>query len=176
MNTPSNTNLLTRLIASYPELKFIEDKSFYWSPKDTSVHYNLEKLAEIRGDWSLIHELAHGLLGHTTYKTDFELLSYEVAAWQKALEIAPAYSLNIESDHIDDCLNTYRDWLYARSTCPTCSLNSLQISSDAYKCMNCQCQWRVSPSRFCRPYRLTHKSASKKPITTTPQAVFAEKV
>lgn len=157
MNTQSNINvsfwLLPELIKKHPKLSFIDGQSFYWSPKDQTIHYNLGKLSSVEGSWSLIHELAHGLLGHASYKTDYELLSYEVAAWQKALEIAEQYKLSIEPAHIEECLDSYRNWLYARSTCPTCKLNSLQTSPDTYKCMNCLCKWTVSPSRFCRPYR-----------------------
>jgi hypothetical protein len=167
-----NTSLLEKFKKSYSSLEFIQDDSFYWSPQDMAIHYNAARLTESEeGEWSLVHELAHGLLGHKTYKTDYELLSYEVAAWQKALEIAPEYDLNINANHIEECLDSYRDWLYARSTCPTCKLNSLQVNPDTYKCLNCLCKWRVSPSRFCRPYRLKTKTPSE----VIPQMVFAEK-
>ncbi len=167
-----NTNTLHTLKNDYPHLLFIQGASFFWSPQDKAIHYNPARLTEIEGKWSLIHEVAHGLLGHTTYKTDYELLSYEVAAWNKALDIAHNYSLDIKNEHIEECLDSYRDWLYARSTCPTCKLNSLQVKPDTYKCLNCLCKWRVSPSRFCRPYRLKTEA----PPETMPQIVFAEKV
>ncbi len=175
MSLPSSTrtrsNLLEELAIKNPTLNFTEGKDFYWSPKDQTVHYNKDKLVSTEGSWSLIHELAHGLLGHSTYKTDYELLSYEVEAWQKAVKIAEEHGVTIDVNHIEECLDSYRDWLYARSTCPTCKLNSLQISPDAYKCMNCLCKWTVSPSRFCRPYRLKTKTPSE--LLT--QTVFAEK-
>lgn len=178
MNMPNSTKnklpLLNSLIKQCPELYFVEDNSFFWSPKDKSIHYNSSKLGEDKGQWSLIHELAHGLLVHSTYKTDYELLNYEVSAWQKAIEIAPKYSVSIDLEHIEDCLDSYRDWLYARSTCPTCHLNSLQINPDTYKCLNCLCKWHVSPSRFCRPYRLKQLEQQKTP-SELPQTVFAEK-
>lgn len=170
-----NISLLNSLVEQFPDMSFVESDSFYWSPKDHAIHFNIDKLADIQGQWSLIHELAHGLLNHSTYKTDYELLSYEVAAWQKAIEISPNYDITIAPDHIEDCLDSYRDWLYARSTCPTCRLNSLQVSPDTYKCLNCLCKWRVSPSRFCRPYRLKQLEQPKIP-SELPQTVFAEKV
>lgn len=171
-NMNTSKTLLRELVRQYPDLLYVESKDFYWSPKDQTVHFNLEKLNTVEGGWSLIHELAHGLLRHSTYKTDYELLSYEVAAWQKAVEIAGLHNVHIETDHIEECLDSYRNWLYARSTCPTCKLNSLQVSPDAYKCMNCLCKWTVSPSRFCRPYRLKTKTPSE----VIPQMVFAEKI
>ena len=165
-------NILSKIVVDHPRLSFIPDESFYWSPQDNAIHYNPSRLVDIEGSWSLIHELAHGLLGHKTYKTDYELLSYEVVAWEKALQLAPVYDLIIDPDHIEECLDSYREWLYARSTCPTCKLNSLQIKPDAYKCLNCLCKWQVSPSRFCRPYRLKTKTPSE----AMPQMVFAEKL
>lgn len=170
-NLRNNMNILSKLQTKHSDLLFIADDSFYWSPQDRSVHYNPDKLQSIEGTWSLIHELAHGLLEHKSYKTDYELLSYEVAAWQKASSLAPKYNLSIDTEHVEECLDSYRDWLYARSTCPTCKLNSLQVSPDTYKCLNCLCKWRVSPSRFCRPYRLKTKTPSE----SLPQMVFAEK-
>ena len=148
MNTKQALPLLNTLLKQYPGLSFVDDNSFFWSPKDKSVHFSADRLAEAQGQWSLIHELAHGLLEHSTYITDYELLSYEVADWQKALEIAPKYNINIDAEHIEECLDSYRDWLYARSTCPTCHLNSLQIRPDSYKCRNCICKWRASPYRL----------------------------
>lgn len=163
MNLRNNmsTNTLHTLKKSYPQLLFTPAASFFWSPQDMAIHYNPQKLTETKGKWSLIHEVAHSLLGHTTYMTDYELLSYEVAAWNKALEIAPNYGLDIKNEHIEECLDSYRDWLYARSSCPTCKLNSIQITPDTYKCLSCFCKWRVSPSRFCRPYRLKTKNATR---------------
>lgn len=171
-NMHASSSLLEKLATENPRLSFTEGQDFYWSPKDQTVHYNKDKLDSTEGGWSLIHELAHGLLGHSTYKTDYELLSYEVEAWQKAVEIAERQNVTIDISHIEECLDSYRDWLYARSTCPTCKLNSLQVSPDAYKCMNCLCKWTVSPSRFCRPYRLKTKTPSE----VIPQMVFAEKI
>src|ERR1700694_1828070 len=90
MNLQSNMNadLLTQSSKNYPYLRFTPDINFYWSPQDKSVHFNPQKLSSIKGKYSLIHEVAHGLLGHISYNTDYELLSYEVAAWDKAVEIA----------------------------------------------------------------------------------------
>lgn len=131
---------------------FIAAKVFYWSPKNQTIYYN-DQQADLAGKWALIHEAAHALLGHKDYQTDIGLLILEAEAWQKAQEISKNLGVKIDEQHIEDCLNTYRDWLYARSTCPTCMLNSLQIDANAYMCLNCSTRWTVSKSRFCRPYR-----------------------
>lgn len=135
---------------------------FYWSPKDRTIAYNPSKLETASGQWSLLHELSHAELEHTTYKTDFELLRLEVAAWERAKELAEQVKLTIDNDYIQDCLDTYRDWLHQRSTCPTCGSVGLQHSAREYRCHNCLSVWTVSESRFCRAYRRKVHTANKK--------------
>lgn len=149
---------------------FIAARDFYWSPKNQTIYYNNQQ-EDLAGQWALIHEAAHALLGHKSYQTDAGLLMLEVAAWQKAQEMSKKIRINIDDQHIENCLNTYRDWLYARSTCPTCMLNSLQIDAHAYMCLNCSTRWSVSKSRFCRPYRM--KDRQKKTPLEVNQTVFA---
>jgi hypothetical protein len=146
-------NLLEQISADFPDLSFKAAKSFYWSPRDKVVHYDNNSLKNPKALWSLLHELAHGLLDHHDFQSDFDLVSKEAEAWQKAEDIAYAYDIVISPDHIQDCLDTYRDWLYQRSTCPTCLNTSLQFDKHTYQCFNCQTVWRVSSSRLCRPYR-----------------------
>jgi len=113
--------------------------------------------------WSLLHETGHALLGHTTYKADFELLQLEVAAWEKAKEIAKVLEITINNDHIEDCLDTYRDWLHKRSVCPNCTTQCLQQDDlSHYRCYNCHTKWKVSTNRFCRAYR-SSKNLTKSP-------------
>ena len=145
-------SLLKSLQKDYPQISFASAARFYWSPKDQVVYYDPNK-NDIAAQWALLHELCHGLLGHSNYKTDFELLQLEAAAWHKAKEVAKKYSVVIDEDHLQDCLDTYRDWLHARSTCPACTEHGLQRVNRVYTCINCANEWLVSSSRFCRPYR-----------------------
>jgi hypothetical protein len=123
-----------------------------------------------QAQWALLHETGHALLEHQSYKGDFELLRLEVAAWERAREVAATIShdfspdstpdagmdVTIDEDHIQDCLDTYRDWLYKRSICPTCTTKCLQQDDFVhYRCFNCHTTWRVSSNRFCRAYRNT---------------------
>ena len=142
--------LLFHLSKSYPSVLFKPADTFYWSPKDKTVYY-----AEDRPDaqWSLLHELSHALLEHTSYSSDFELLLLEVAAWEKANKLAKNFEISIDPEHIQDCLETYRNWLHQRSACPTCNMRGLQTSPTIYECTNCLSRWSVSMARFCRPYR-----------------------
>lgn len=138
-------------------ITFVPAKSFYWSPKDQTIHVDEAALNTEIGQWALLHEVGHAKLNHADYHSDFQLLALEVSAWQEAEKLAKSRGMQIDEDHIQDCLDTYRDWLYARSTCPTCRLNSLQVDTNTYSCPNCHTTWSVSRSRFCRPYRMKHK-------------------
>lgn len=158
----STANTLQTLQALLPGITFSAKDSFYWSPKTQTVAYNAETLKHQEGVWSLIHEAAHAQLAHTTYKTDFELLLLEVAAWECATQIGKTLDIIVAEEHVQDCLDTYRDWLHRRSTCPTCGSVGLQHSEILYRCHNCNGEWRVTAARFCRPYRLKSHSQNKK--------------
>lgn len=138
---------------TYPDITFHASDSFYWSPRKKVVHFVDELVDNDSGRWSLLHELGHALLDHKTFNSDFELVKLELAAWQKAEQIAKKVSVKIPNDHIQDCLDTYREWLYLRSTCPHCTNAGQQIKTSTYSCFNCNSTWQVSRSRQCRSYR-----------------------
>jgi hypothetical protein len=146
-------DLLTRLATDYPLLSFQKSDQFSWHAGKRQISYK-EHHTDTQGVFSLLHELGHALLDHQDYTYDIELLQLEVAAWDKAREIAARYELKLDEDHIQDCLDTYRDWLHLRATCPSCYARSLQSTSSQYRCFNCQTVWSVTKSRLCRPYRL----------------------
>lgn len=145
--------LLSKLQRDFPAINFRAGEAFTWSPKDTTVVFVDEPINDTQAKWSLLHEVGHGLLEHQTYATDFELVRLEAAAWERAVTLARTYKIKIDQDHIQDCLDTYRDWLHQRSACPTCRTTCLQRSMTIYSCYNCNTEWRVSRSRLCRPYR-----------------------
>jgi hypothetical protein len=163
--------LVNSLRANYPDLHFSEGAAFYWSPKDKTVYFTAVSTLELIAEWSLLHELAHAVLGHKSYADDYELVQLEVAAWQKAQKLAKKYGYEIDQNHIQDCLDTYRDWQHRRSTCPTCQTISAQADPRTYECFNCRTRWTVGPSRFCRPYR--RLAASKqKPLPAVSESDF----
>jgi hypothetical protein len=152
-----------------PHIRLEAGDTFFWSPESLTITYNPSHISEESGVWALLHESAHALLRHSHYDSDFELLSLEVQAWQKAKEIAAGLSIAISEEHIQDCLDTYRDWLHQRSTCPTCGTVSIQENQRQYRCHNCNGIWQVTASRFCRPYRIRASGSNKKspePVTT----------
>lgn len=162
--------LLAEISSSLPDVTFKEGKVFCWSPSDNSVTYCIGK---DKAPLSLLHEASHAFLGHKSYSTDFELLLMEVEAWEKAKELAENYNVSVDEDYIQDRIDTYRDWLHQRSTCPRCQNVSLQSNSYTYTCHNCNASWKVSSSRFCRPYRLSKFAPNKKPPEgNKPQATF----
>lgn len=145
---------VNRLRLDFPQLTFSPGQSYYWCPATREIFY--KNIAEVRRSdkWALLHEVSHALLEHTAYKTDWELLNLEVAAWDKAQVLAHDYRLSISGDYIQDCLDTYRDWLYRRCVCPRCGTQNLQQDDGScYQCYNCHTEWRVSASRFTRAYR-----------------------
>jgi hypothetical protein len=138
---------ISKLQASFPHLKFTAGSQFYWSPETQEIFYNIAADGQ-KSVWSLLHETGHALLGHATYKADMELLRLEVG-------------LQINEEHIQDCLDTYRDWLYKRSICPSCNTKCLQQGDFVhYRCFNCHTTWRVSSNRFVRTYRRTKESGT----------------
>lgn len=163
--------LVKKLAVAHPHLTFVPATSFYWCPETSEVFYDDTKFDQVSSIWSLLHETSHGLLGHTTYKADLELLHLEVEAWHHALSLAQQHEIEIDGDYVQDCLDTYRDWLYRRSLCPGCGAQCIQIdSTNFYKCFNCHTRWHVSPSRFCRPYRRSQTAKQ-----TQAAIVFADK-
>lgn len=152
MSTSSKTpeRFVKRLAADYPQFHFRAGAQEHWSPRTRTITYEAgnDKLR-----YGLLHELAHALLGHNSYKSDFELLKLESQAWQTAAKIGRGYGIIIDEEHIQNCLDTYRDWLHRRSKCPSCGVHVMQSDSHNYRCFNCGENWQVSAGRFARSYR-----------------------
>ena len=146
--------LVKQLASIYPDIAFRAGSKFYWSPETNEVVYN-RRLNSLQAQWALLHETSHALLNHKTYHNDFQLVEMEMSAWERAKQLASELNMTeIDENHIQDCLDTYRDWLHQRCLCPTCKTRCLQTTSTLYQCHNCGSEWRVSASRFCRAYRL----------------------
>lgn len=155
--------LIAELKDRFPSLRFTPGEQFYWTPETGEIVYE----AAGRGDkavWSLLHETGHALAGHKSYKADFELLRLEIDAWERARHVAGELGLSIDEDHIQNSLDTYRDWLHKRSICPSCGTRCLQQGDFVhYRCFNCHAVWKVTASRFCRAYRRRKDVPQPKP-------------
>lgn len=141
--------LIKQLENDFNTLTFSASDVFMWSPHSQTISYNPKKMSETEGIWSLLHEIGHAQLGHATYHDDLELLIMEVSAWKEAKLIAKTYDIAIDEQHIDSCLETYRNWLHSRSKCVECMTHSLQIDTTTYLCHNCGTKWKVSESQLC---------------------------
>jgi len=152
------TSLLARVESAFPELTFEQSDDFRWSPSDQTVYVG--RLVTDRDLITLLHEIGHALAGHNGYSKDIELLALEREAWTIAHDqIAPKFAITITEDLIEEALDSYRDWLHARSRCPECTQNGIQRSIDTYTCLLCTASWRVNDARTCglKRYRLaTH--------------------
>lgn len=151
--SPNLFAVFEQIRKDHPQFQFDEAQRFSWHAGQNRVTFTPQTTRNIRGIWALLHELSHAILKHQDFTTDIELLQMEVAAWEHAKYIAPRYVTSIDEDYIQSCLDSYRDWLHVRATCPTCYERSLQIDRHTYRCHNCKTTWRVTRSRLCRPYR-----------------------
>ena len=142
-------SLLEKLEKDFSRIRFISADRFQWSPEEKTIYFI--KNAE-NSDWSLLHEAGHMLCNHTDYSNDLGLLRMEVEAWDKARKLADKYQQSIEEEHIEKCLDTYRDWLYTRSACPNCTQAGIE-NNTGHTSINCGHGWKVSRDRFCRTYR-----------------------
>ncbi|MCL1929663.1 hypothetical protein FWF93_00835 [Candidatus Saccharibacteria bacterium] len=141
---PSKT---LKIIADFPEYKFVKgSKSFWLSPKKV-IFYNSDEA-------ELLHEIAHAILKHTDFTTDADLIRKERAAWTKAKELALKYGVAITDAKIEKDLDSYRDWLHFKSTCPDCSQNGVQsVDTLDYRCFACNTSWRVNHNQHKRVRR-----------------------
>ena len=140
-------NKITNIIADFPQYRFLKGrKSFWLSPKNT-IFYN-SNAAE------LLHEISHALLKHSDYTTDVDLIKKERAAWTNARKLAAKYNVAIDRDEIETNLDSYRDWLHAKSTCPRCNQNGIQsIENLDYHCFACNTDWKVNHNQHKRVKR-----------------------
>lgn len=153
-NKTLNKQFIDRLKTDYPTYGFNEGDHDHWSPGHNTITYGLDK--DVRDfQHCVLHELAHAELGHKNYSSDVELLKLESSAWDLASKIGRNYGISIPEEHIQHCLDTYRDWLHRRSACPDCGLRTLQVDPTNYECYNCHKKWAVSTDRFSRSYRKT---------------------
>ena len=144
--------LVHKLRRDNPGFVFTAGEAHCWSPGHQQIFYTPgEEMSHVAG---LLHELGHARLGHRTFLSDIDLLQKEIAAWEEALRLSKRYNVEITPGHVQDCLDSYRDWVYSRSRCPQCQSSGVQATTRQYHCLNCQMAWRVSGSRLHRSYRL----------------------
>ena len=91
------------------------------------------------------HELGHALSGKYDFDTEIERLKIESTAWAEGKHAYESFKkahkeLNLpawDEDFAEDQLDTYRDWLHAKSRCKSCGLTRYQDKSGAWHCPFC---------------------------------------
>lgn len=142
------SSLVAKLRSDHPDITFEASDDFYWSPSKKTVYF-----VENAPDSSatvLLHELGHALLNHRQYQRDIDLLKIEREAWELVrTDLGPRYNIPVTDDEIETMIDTYRDWLHARSTCPSCSMTGVQTGDTMYHCVSCGKDWRVNEAKRC---------------------------
>jgi hypothetical protein len=143
----------------YPDINFTEGEVFSYSHGDSTVTYpnNVSNLTEFL--YSLLHETGHAELLHNNFSSDIDLVNIERDAWERSIDIGQKIDVVVDSEHIEKCMDTYRDWLYARSLCPHCHQCGIQSARTTYSCPFCHNSWTVSLSRLCK---VSRRGATKK--------------
>ena len=143
----SARSLISKLKKDYPDFKFCKSNISHWSYTEKTIFYedNIK-----HSDWILLHEISHAILNHKNYTRDIELLSKERDAWNFAnTNLALKYEIQIDKDFIEDHIDTYRDWLHYKSSCPKCGLNGFEKNKGQYICPACGRKWKVNEARNC---------------------------
>ncbi len=143
---PSTTSILLDLKNKYTRLNFVPGESFAWSSSDNIVFYD-EKSPDLQ--ILLLHEISHALLGHDKYDRDIELIAMEREAWNKTTELAQYFNIEVLDSLIQSAMDSYRDWLHSRSSCPKCQAIGLQTDISNYHCPACNNNWSVNEARTC---------------------------
>lgn len=143
---PLTNSLLNQLKKDFPQITFVQGDFFAWSPGDKAVFYTSE---DPKADELILHEVSHHLLEHTDYPKDVALLNMETTAWDKARNLAKDYRVPLLEETIQDHLDTYREWLHSRSTCPECTATGYQTGAKEYSCPACNSRWKVNEARLC---------------------------
>lgn len=153
----SINSLIRRLVKDYPEYSFAKGAEFWWSATQKTIFYDPHATHSRE---YILHELSHALLNHTGYLHDIELVKLERDAWNYAdSTLSVKYGITIDEDVVQDNLDTYRDWLHSRSTCPECETTGIEVRTHRYKCIACKHTWHVNEARLCalRRYLLQTK-------------------
>lgn len=117
---------------------------FSFNANTKVITYVPNELEDDIGCLALLHEIAHMKLGHFSYGYDVELLALEHEAWEETRKLAKEYGVEVDDDHIKECLGSYDKWTKKRATCPRCGEYSLQRDHSTFGCFVCDCYWKVN--------------------------------
>lgn len=151
---PSTTSLAAKLSDTYPHITFAPGSEFHWDPEQQMIIYDPAGNPAL-----LLHELSHALLEHREYLKDVQLLEMEREAWEYAIDrLGSNYHVLVSEDIVENALDSYRDWLHARSSCPACSATGIQVKKYLYRCVACHEEWKVNDARSCALRRYSFRN------------------
>lgn len=133
--------------------RFMPSSVFKWAPSEDTIYYNQSDIASKSGYISLLHEISHALLKHENFQYDVDLIQRETEAWSKTRELSVKHAVDFDESYADNCLETYRTWIYNRSSCPNCHQTSVEHKPQSYRCFNCFSKWSVSKDQNCQIQR-----------------------
>lgn len=144
---PSIPLLIKNISKTYPDIRFETGDDFHWSFEDNAITYQVD---DLQAAAHILHELAHALLHHQNYTRDIELIGMERDAWTYAsAQLGDSFNVTVDKETVQSALDSYRDWLHARSTCPNCTATGVETSKSHYHCLACEHDWRVNEARIC---------------------------
>lgn len=132
------------IIDKYPRMRFAPSGYFAFDAASQVVHYDPERIDSKIGRLSLLHEISHAILGHFHYDYDLELLSMELAAWNRTKQLAREHEVRFDGRYMSSCIDSYDSWIEQRATCPSCEQFASQVAEDEYRCFACTTRWKVS--------------------------------
>lgn len=135
-------------------LTFQPGEVFHWDHTAYAITYNPSIDDAVS---YLLHEIGHAFLDHRTFRRDIDLLKMERGAWEQARVLGAEFGIDIDTNLIEDSLDTYRDWLHSRSLCPRCDATGIQTGRSEYCCLACNNTWQVNDARSCALRRYTIK-------------------
>ena len=97
-------------------------------------------------------------LGTAANARDVQLVAMERAAWNAGCRVGTGWQVTVDDELIESSLDTYRDWLHARSRCPHCNATGLQRSDGTYTCLACFTHWRANSATTCQLRRYVVKN------------------
>ena len=125
---------LKRLMADFPELRFVIGSRFSFRSPRTVVIGPQEPFSELL----VLHEVGHAICKHKSFRMDVTRLKMENQAWEEARKLAVRYGIEVDEEVIQGELDTYRDWLHQKSRCPRCGLTRFQTPDGSYHCPRCE--------------------------------------
>lgn len=148
------TSLQKKLEHKLPDVTFRVGDAFAWDHTSSSILYSP---AHPSATAFLLHEAGHASLGHSYYDSSIHLLAMERAAWEKAKEIGEELGIAINDSTVENALDSYRDWLHARTACPTCNATGIENGKNHYVCLACSSTWTSNEARTCALKRYINK-------------------